>query len=346
MSSDRDDAQGRHETTPFGQQPEDGAQPPAPGSTGSTAFGQSSEPGEQPAQLPYSQPSYSQEQQGQEQYGQQAGSGQPAYGQDPYGQPQYGQPQYGQPQYGQPQYGQPQYGQSQYGQPQYGQPQYDQQQYGQSQYGQPQYGQPQYGQPQYGQQAYGQYGPYGQQQYGQPDPYGQQGQSYGQYGYGESPATARPGGVITAAVLGFVLAAFGVLVGFFLIVFGAAALAGAEGFEGFEEELVPGVGGGLGAVGGIALAFGLITVLWTVLMIWGSVWALTGRSRVLLIIGGSIAIAFTGLTLLGSLGDGAPGGIVFSLLLVAAAVSTVLLVCLKPASRYFAARRAQRAATR
>ncbi|MCZ2824029.1 MULTISPECIES: hypothetical protein, partial [unclassified Modestobacter] len=224
--------------------------------------------------------------------------------------------------------------------------QYGQGQYGQGQYGQGQYGQGQYGQGQYGQQAYGQYGPYGQQQHGQPDPYGQQGQSYGQYGYGESPATARPGGVITAAVLGFVLAAFGVLVGFFLIVFGAAALAGAEGFEGFEEELVPGVGGGLGAVGGISLAFGLITVLWTVLMIWGSVWALTGRSRVLLIVGGSIAIAFTGLTLLGSLGDGAPGGILFSLLLVAAAVSTVLLVCLKPASRYFAARRAQRAATR
>jgi hypothetical protein len=328
MSSDRDDAQGRHETTPFGQQPEGGEPPPAPGNTGSTAFGQSSQPGEQ----------YGQEQYGQEQYG-------PPTGQNPYEQPdpQYGQGGTGQAGYGQPQYGQPQYGQPQYGQGQYGEGQYGQPQYGQGQYGQPQYGQGQYGQPQYGQ--YGQYGqpdPYGQQQYGQ-QPYGQQGQSYGQYGYGESPSTARPGAVITAAVLGFVLAAFGVLVGFFLIVFGAAALAGAEGFD---EELFSVAGGGLGAVGGISLAFGLITVLWTVLMIWGSVWALTGRNRVLLIVGGSIAIAFTGLTLVGALGDGDGGAILFSLLLVAAAVATVVLVCLKPASRYFAARRAQRAAIR
>ncbi|WP_052091594.1 MULTISPECIES: hypothetical protein [Modestobacter] len=333
MSSDRDDAQGRHETTPFGQQPEGGEPPPAPGNTGSTAFGQGSQPGEQ----------YGQEQYGQEQYGQPSYG--PPTGQNPYEQPdpQYGQGGTGQPGYGQPQYGQPQYGQPQYGQGQYGEGQYGQPQYGQGQYGQPQYGQGQYGQPQYGQ--YGQYGqpdPYGQQQYGQ-QPYGQQGQSYGQYGYGESPSTARPGAVITAAVLGFVLAAFGVLVGFFLIVFGAAALAGAEGFD---EELFSVAGGGLGAVGGISLAFGLITVLWTVLMIWGSVWALTGRNRVLLIVGGSIAIAFTGLTLVGALGDGDGGAILFSLLLVAAAVATVVLVCLKPASRYFAARRAQRAAIR
>ncbi|MCZ2822090.1 hypothetical protein O2V63_17255 [Modestobacter sp. VKM Ac-2977] len=324
MSSDRDDAQGRHETTPFGQQPEEGVPPQAPSNTGSTAFGQGSQPGEQYGEQ------YGEQQHGQEQYGQPS-YGPPA-GQNPYEQPD---PQYGQTGYGQAQYGQPQYGQPQYGQGQYGQPQYGQQQYGQ--YGQAQYGQGQYGQPQYGQGQYGQPDPYGQQQYGQ------QGQSYGQYGYGEPPSTARPGAVITAAVLGFVLAAFGVLVGFFLIVFGAAALAGAEGFD---EELFDVAGGGLGAVGGISLAFGLITVLWTVLMIWGSVWALTGRNRVLLIVGGSIAIAFTGLTLIGALGDGDGGAILFSLLLVAAAVATVVLVCLKPAGRYFAARRAQRAAIR
>ena len=37
------------------------------------------------------------------------------------------------------------------------------------------------------------------------------------------------------------------------------------------------------------IAVGLICLAWTVLMIWGAVWALTGRSRVLLLVGGSIA---------------------------------------------------------
>src|SRR5205823_5970355 len=56
----------------------------------------------------------------------------------------------------------------------------------------PSYGQPPYGQPQYGQ------SPYGYEQYGQP-PFGQ-------------VQPARPGTVITAAVLGLVFGALGVLV--------------------------------------------------------------------------------------------------------------------------------------
>src|SRR5687768_9599741 len=90
------------------------------------------------------------------------------------------------------------------------------------QYGEPQYGQPQYGQPQYGEQQSGQQQPYASpapygDQYGQQPAYGQQpgypqqyGQAYGQYG---TTATAtKPPHVITAAVLGFVFGAFGVLV--------------------------------------------------------------------------------------------------------------------------------------
>ncbi|SFO37770.1 hypothetical protein SAMN05660359_02987 [Geodermatophilus obscurus] len=237
---------------------------------------------------------------------------------------------------------------SSYGQPpeQYGQQQYGQQQYGQQQYGQPQYGQQQYGTEPYGQQGYPQqygqqYGqPYGQPGY--PQQYGQQGydaQQYGQYGQGAVPA--KPGGVVTAAVLGFVFGAIGVLVSLLLIFAGAVA-SGAGG--GLDEE-IPGFGAVAGAVGGVILVFGLLVLLWTVLTIWGSIWALTGRSRVLLIVAGSIALAFTGLGLVGNLadaGDAGAGGIITSLLFFLGALAIVVLLSLKPAAAFFAAHRARR----
>ena len=46
-----------------------------------------------------------------------------------------------------------------------------------------------------------------------------------------------------------------------------------------------------------------VCLAWTVLMIWGSVWALTGRSRVLLLVGGSIASLVTFIGVLASLCD-------------------------------------------
>src|SRR4051812_32931074 len=122
------------------------------------------------------------------------------------GSPQYGQQHPGHPGSGQPGYGQPSSGQPGYGQPSSGQPGYGQQGYGQQGYGQ-QYGQPQqpYGQ-QYQPSPYGQAQPCGQQgypqQYGFPQQYGQ---------YGQSAVPAKPGGVVTAAVLGFVFGAFGVI---------------------------------------------------------------------------------------------------------------------------------------
>ncbi|SDX67057.1 hypothetical protein SAMN05661080_00770 [Modestobacter sp. DSM 44400] len=225
------------------------------------------------------------------------------------------------------------YGQTeQYGDVGYGQAGYGQAGYGRTEpFGQPGYGQPQpYGQPGYGQPGYGQPG------YGQPQPYGQPG--YGQYGgYGQTAAPARPGGVITAAVLGFVLGALGVVVSFFLVVFGAAVAGGASSLQD-----VPGLDVFSGAFAGVLLVLGLLAAVWTVLMIWGSAWALTGRTRVMLIVGGSIAILATGVTLIGSLSDGDRGGIVFALLLFAAAVATVVLLCLPPAIEFFAASRARR----
>jgi hypothetical protein len=243
--------------------------------------------------------------------------GRPSYEQQQYGdQGQYGQPPYGQGQYGQPQYGQPQYGQPQYGQPQYGQPQYGQAQYGQAGQGPDQYGQ-QYAQPGYGQQ-------YGAPGYPQP--------------YGDPGVPAKPGGVITAAVLGLVYGAIGLLVTFFLLIIGAAA-SGAGG--GLDEE-IPGFGAVSGAVGGALIAFGVLALAWTVVMVWGSIWALTGRSRVLLLVGGSIALTFTTIGLLGSLVDGTAGDVVVNLLFFGAALGIVVLLSLKPAAQFFAAHRYRR----
>ncbi len=255
----------------------------------------------------------------------------------PYGQGSTGAGQYGRPEQEEPRYGEPQaYGQQQppYGQPpQYGQPQ---------QYGQPgSYGQQPYGQPQYGQEQYGQPSPYGQQydtaqQYGQQ--YGQQG-GYGQYG--QSAVPAKPGGVITAAVLGFVYGAFGVLASLLLIVGGAAFSGGAAGIE----EEIPGLGAAAGVVSGVLIVIGVLILAWTVLMIWGSVWALTGRSRVLLLVGGSIALAFLLFGLLGNLADSSTagaGGVFWSLLFVLGALAIVVLLSVRSAASFFAAHRARR----
>jgi hypothetical protein len=238
------------------------------------------------------------------------------------GTPPYGAQEHEQPT--QPQYGQ-QYGRSEQGQ-----------QYGQPGYGQPGYGQPGYGQPQYGQQTPAPYGdPYGQQpvyaqQYGQPP-------AYGQYGTGQP---AKPGGVVTAAVLGFVFGALGVLISLAAIVGGAVA----SGAAGSADQEIPGLGAVAGAVGGVLIAVGVLALAWTVVMIWGSVWALKGRSRVPLLVGGSIAVAFTLLGFLGSLGDASSGGggIVMNLLFLLAAVAIVVLLVMKPAADFFAAHRAHR----
>ena len=250
------------------------------------------------------------------------------------------------PSYGE-QYGQPSYGQQQYGQQ--SQEPGSQQQYGQQpQYGQPQYGQQQYGQqPQYGQQQYGQQPQYGQQEQGQPAQYGSYGYptspGYGQYGGSAVPA--KPAAVTIAAVLGFVLGALGVL--FTLIIaFGGAAIIGFS--EEFGDQLSaedPSLEGAEGAVAAVVIVFAVLALIWTVLMIWGSVWALTGRSRVLLLVAASIAIAFTGFITLASLTDvenSGVGGVLFFLACLVASIAIVVLLARRPAADYFAAHRTRR----
>jgi hypothetical protein len=211
----------------------------------------------------------------------------------------------------------PRYGQEQYGLPQYGQGQYDQAPYPPQQYDQATYPQ-QYAPQGYGQQQYG--------QYGAP-------QHYGQYG----PAPARPGLVVGAAVLGFVYGAFGVIVTLGAIFLGA--LAG-----GLDDDAPAGFDEFADAAAGIAIVLGLLALAWTALMIWGSVWALTGRSRVLLLVGGSIALFFTGLGFLGSLGSTTGGDVVVNLLLFLGALAIVVLLSLPASAQFFAAHRARRGA--
>jgi len=90
----------------------------------------------------------------------------------------------------------------------------------------------------------------------------------------------------------------------------------------------------------------VLALLWTVSMIWGGILALTGRSRVLLIVGGSVAIAATGLyffVALANASEAGAGGITVTLLLLAVSILIVVLLCLRAAGRFFAAHRALRA---
>jgi hypothetical protein len=217
------------------------------------------------------------------------------------------------------------YGQQPHGQ----QPQYGQQPYGQ----QPQYGQqPEYGQPQYGQQP----APYGQQYGAQNYP-----QNYAQYGPGVGGRPDRPGGVMTAAVLGFIWGALGVLVTIGFIVGGAFFGGSAND----ADNAIPGLGSAFGAAAGVLFVFGLLALAWTVVMIWGSVWAVKGRSRVLLIVGGSISIATTAIYFFAAIGnasDAGAGSVILSLVLLIGSILIVVLLSNGAAAQYFGASRAQR----
>ena len=222
------------------------------------------------------------------------------------------------------------------GGPPYGQPQYGQPEYGRSEYGQPEHGRAQYGDPAYPQQFTTPVS-YGEQSY--PQQYGQPAGFQQPYGaYGASAAPAKPGGVITAAVLGFVFGAVGVLISLFLIIAGATATTAGDDLE----QEIPGFGSMAGAVGGALLVVGLLALAWTVVMIWGSVWALTGRSRVLLLVGGSVALAIAVLGMLGSLASSGAADLVGNLLFLAAAAAIVVLLCTQSAAHYFATHRYRR----
>ncbi|MDK3257694.1 hypothetical protein [Blastococcus capsensis] len=97
-----------------------------------------------------------------------------------------------------------------------------------------------------------------------------------------------------------------------------------------------------GAVGGALLVVGLLAMVWTVVMIWGSVWALTGRSRVLLLVGGSVALVVAVLGMLGSLAGSGAADIVGNLLFLLASAAIVVLLSTKSATQFFTAHRYRR----
>jgi hypothetical protein len=143
--------------------------------------------------------------------------------------------------------------------------------------------------------------------------------------------------VVTAAVLGFVFGALGVTFALLTLVAGSALseiFGTGTGTDNIADEVF------------VFLAVVAVLIVgWTVVTIWGAVWALTGRSRVLLIVGGSIAIAATLFAFLAGLGDSGSsgaGGIVWSALLLVAAVAMVVLLSVKPSADFFAAHRAAR----
>jgi hypothetical protein len=323
MSNDRDDAQGRHETTPSGQpagEHPDRWQSPTEGTSGTGATAADRAPtGPPPAPGGQDQ-----------QYGATAPYDQPPYGQ-PYGQAPYGQAPYGQAPYGQAPQDQARYGQAPYDPSQYGQAPYDPSQYGQAPYDPAQYGQNPYAAASYASAPYGG-SPYGQSPYG-----------------GEQPA--RPGTVITSAVLGLVHAAFGLLVTALFLAGGAIIDDLVDALEDSDPDFDTGTtSSGIEDARAVLVVLALLALAWTVVMIWGSVLALRGRSRVLLLVGSSIAVGFTGLLFLGGLvsatsdpgEDGQAGGIVFLLVLFLAALAMLVLLCLRSAAQFFAAHRQRR----
>lgn len=171
------------------------------------------------------------------------------------------------------------------------------------------------------------------QQPGGPPPYGQQSGYAPQYGYGGGAPPSRPGGVTAAAVLGFILGGLATVGAIFLFV-GSSTLIGVD----------DGGSGLAGALSGIIIVLALIFLVIAVIMIWGSVLALKGRSRVLLIVGASLLTAFGLISFFSSLGNSGTdaGGIVSQLIGLVMSILIIVLLSLGPASQYFAALRARR----
>jgi hypothetical protein len=144
--------------------------------------------------------------------------------------------------------------------------------------------------------------------------------------------------VVTAAVLGFILGAFGVLGTGLVILVGPVLFGLAAGVEDSDAAIAVAIGGGL------TLVVGLLVLGWTVAMIWGAVAALRGRGRILLIVAGSISLALMLVSSVSNLGSEFvdPGALAFTLVFLLASVAIVVLPCLAPSSRFFAAHRARR----
>jgi hypothetical protein len=183
---------------------------------------------------------------------------------------------------------------------------------------------------------------WGQPVYGQPSPYGP---------YGPPSAPGRPGTVIAASVLGMLYGALGLLVALLFVAFGALVDDFIDAVEDSDPALEDTLGpGSVDSAQAGLIALGLVALAWAVVMVWGSVLALRGRSRVLLLVGTCIAVAVTGLVLLfGGIAaatdpeSGGAGAIVLFLLVFLGTVATLVFLVVRPSSTYFAVHRQRRA---
>lgn len=175
------------------------------------------------------------------------------------------------------------------------------------------------------------------QQYGQ-------GYGYGQpYGYAPqtAAATPRPGSVVAAGVLGFLWAALGFILTLYLLTKGSQA----NDYASTGNQFFPGLGDVISGFAGYLFAMAFYGLLWTVLMIWGGIWAIGGRSRVGLMVGGSVAIGDTGFLCFLVLANPSvtPSG--YLLVVIAAFAISIFIVaalCTRSAAEFFAAQRAPR----
>ena len=159
--------------------------------------------------------------------------------------------------------------------------------------------------------------------------------------------------MITAAVLGLLQGVLGLLVALLFVLGGTYA----DDFIDAVQDADPTLEGTLGSsevtsFRVVLVLFGLLALAWAVVMVWGSFLALRGRSRVLLMVGGWISVAVTGLFLLfGGIAaatepdGGGLGGTLFLLVVFLVAVAVPVLLLLRPSADHFAAHRRRRALT-
>jgi hypothetical protein len=154
-----------------------------------------------------------------------------------------------------------------------------------------------------------------------------------------APAPSAPGTVIAAAVLGFLVGAFGVLGTLLVVLFGPVLFELAANGDDTDDQTAARIGAGL------TLLFGVLMLAWTVSLLWGAMRALRGSGRVPLLVAGSIGLAGT---LLGALDVVTsryvdPVALVFMLVFLLASLAIVVLLCLPASTQFFTTHRARRA---
>jgi hypothetical protein len=156
--------------------------------------------------------------------------------------------------------------------------------------------------------------------------------------YGRPPPAAAPAPVVTAAVLAFLVGAFGVFGTLLVIALGPAVFSLVGGLDNAEAQTAARVGAAL------TFAVGLLVLGWTVAMIWGGARALRGRGRTLVIVAGTISCALVLVSFVGTVGSESvdPTAVAVSLVFLLASLAIVVLPCLPASARFFAAHRERR----